>query len=111
MGPSLGLLFMLCFGVFFYKAAELENRDRPLLWGGASILVSLLAVYWLRWGWCVGLLLQVALFLTLAVVLQLEKRRRDQSMPSFGRQEQCFTPANKNPPPRRRGRGDGTDTN
>lgn len=59
---SLNLVFALAFAVFFYRGVEQEGGC-GLLWAGLSILVSILVLYKLGWGFFGLLLGQIVLFL------------------------------------------------
>ena len=80
MTPWFGLVIMLALAAFFYKAAEFEDSSIPLLWGGGSMGLHLGAVYWLGWGVCGALFLQLALFVLLALSIQFDKHRGDLSI-------------------------------
>jgi hypothetical protein len=47
--PYLTILIIAAFGAFYYRAAEFENES-TFLWCGLSVLISVLAVFWLHWG-------------------------------------------------------------
>lgn len=56
------LVLVLAFAAFFYRGMEQESGT-GFLWGGLSILVSILVLWKLGWG-LIGLLLgQIGLFL------------------------------------------------
>ena len=75
-----GLVIMVALAVFFYRAAEFEDLSAPALWGGGSALLYLGAVYWLDWGVCGALALQLALFVAMALWIQFDKHRGDLSI-------------------------------
>ncbi len=59
------------------KVTEFEDLSLPTLWGGGSILLYLGAVYWLDWGLCGALFLQLALFVCVTLWIQFNKHRGD----------------------------------
>lgn len=59
--PYLSILIVAGFAAFFYRAAEFENES-GLLWCGASLLISIAAMFFLHWGLPGIVLGQVGLF-------------------------------------------------
>ena len=37
----LGVILLIAFAVIFYKAAEMENLNMPIIWGAASVVLSI----------------------------------------------------------------------
>jgi len=75
MAPWFGVVFMLGFAIFFYKAAEFEDLSMPMLWGGGSCLLYLATVYGLGWGFWGMVFLQLLLFIAMGVWIEISKRR------------------------------------
>jgi hypothetical protein len=59
--PYLTILVIAGFGAFYYRAAEFENES-ALVWCGLSVLISVLAVFWLHWSLLGMISGQVGLF-------------------------------------------------
>jgi len=74
MSPWFGLVLMLGFGVFFYKAAEFEDLGLPFVWGGGSVLLYLTGLYWLDLGCFAIVGLQLGLFSWMAIWMALTRR-------------------------------------
>ena len=53
---SFEFVVLLAAAVLYYKAAELEKLDHPMLWAGLSIAVSMFTWRFLSWGviGCIG---------------------------------------------------------
>lgn len=83
MIPWFGLVIMLGLACVFYKAADLEELSMPIMWGAGSVLLYLGAVYWLDWGVCGALSLQLLLFVWLALWIQISKHRVSLSISSI----------------------------
>lgn len=60
--PYLTILIILCFAIFFHRAAEFENES-VLIWCGLSVAISVVAVFWLGCGWLGISLGQIGLFI------------------------------------------------
>jgi len=70
--PYLSILLIAVCAAFFYRAAEVENSP-ALLWGGLSVLLSVLALFFLHWGWLGALLGQVGLFVGITIFRMMRK--------------------------------------
>jgi hypothetical protein len=70
--PYLTILIIGCFGAFFYRAAQFENES-PLIWCGLSLLISILTVFWFRWGLMGMIAGQVGLFTGITIFRILRK--------------------------------------
>jgi hypothetical protein len=70
--PYLTILIIGCFGAFYYRAAQFENES-ALLWCGLSLLISVLTVFWLRWGLPGLILSQIGLFAGITIFRMLRK--------------------------------------
>jgi uncharacterized membrane protein YfcA len=66
MTPGFGFVIMLCCAAFYYKIGEME-RSSGLLWGAISLLLWLVASYFLGWGMPGCLLIQFGLFVGLTL--------------------------------------------
>jgi hypothetical protein len=44
------LLVLLAFAIFFHRAAEFEDES-SLIWSGLSLVISVVTMFWLGWGW------------------------------------------------------------
>src|SRR5690606_38436987 len=78
--PWFGLVIMLGLASFFYKAAEFEDLSFPIAWGGGSCFLYLGAVYWLDFGLCGALGLQVLLLVAMGFAMEFNKRRDELSI-------------------------------
>jgi hypothetical protein len=70
--PYLPILIIICFAVFFHRAADFEDES-TLIWCGLSVLISVLAFFWLGCGWLGISLGQVGLFVGITIVRILRK--------------------------------------
>jgi hypothetical protein len=64
--PYLSIVIVATCAVFFWRAAEFEHASR-LLWGGLSLLISVVMLYWLHWGFLGILLGQIGLYIGIAI--------------------------------------------
>lgn len=62
----MGLIVIVAFAVFFYRAAKVD-RASPVIWASLSIAVSLAAMFWLHWSLLGIILAQGLLFLGIAL--------------------------------------------
>lgn len=72
----LDLVLMIACAVAFYKAADIEQLDSPLLWGVASCVVYVASSWLTGWGFIAGLGGQAVLFIWLGVWIYLQGRRK-----------------------------------
>jgi hypothetical protein len=70
--PYLPILIIICFAIFFCRAAEFEDES-TLIWGGLSVTISVVAVFWLGCGWLGISLGQLGLFVGITNVRILRK--------------------------------------
>jgi hypothetical protein len=70
--PYFAILVIAAGAAFYYRAAEFENESR-LLWCGLSIVISLVTLFWLHWGWLGALLGQFGLFVGITAFRILRK--------------------------------------
>lgn len=70
--PYLPIVVCVAFAVFFYRAAEFEDEP-AFIWCGLSVVISVLALLWLHWGWMGIILSQAALFAGITIVRMLRK--------------------------------------
>jgi hypothetical protein len=70
--PYLTILIIGCFGAFYYRAAQFENES-AWIWCGLSFLISVLTVFWLRWGLLGMIAGQAGLFAGIMVIRKLRK--------------------------------------
>jgi hypothetical protein len=70
--PYLPILIIICFAIFYHRAAEFENES-TLIWSGLSVLISVLTIFWLHWGWLGIIFGQVALFVGITIFRILRK--------------------------------------
>jgi hypothetical protein len=66
--PYTQILVLIAFAVFFHRAAEMEDDSTPWIWCAVSILVSLVTLFWLHWGWLGIILSQVGIFIGITVI-------------------------------------------
>lgn len=71
---SIWLGLALVFGTFFYRAADFEKFERPLLWSLLSVLLTTVSFH-LGHGLLGILMLQIGLFVAMAVVRHKGRRR------------------------------------
>jgi hypothetical protein len=74
---------MLGLASFFYKAAEFEDLSFPIAWGGGSCLLYLGSVYWLDFGLCGALSMQLLLLVAMMAAMQFDKNRNELSFASL----------------------------
>jgi hypothetical protein len=70
--PYTQILVLIAFAVFFHRAAEMEEAP-SWIWSALSILISVLTIFWLHWGWLGIILGQVGLFVGITVIRILRK--------------------------------------
>ena len=70
--PYLSIFIIIVFAVFYHRAAESENES-TLIWSGLSVLISVLTIFWLHWGWLGIISGQAALFAGITIVRMLRK--------------------------------------
>ena len=70
--PYLAIALVVVFAVFFYCAAEFEDES-SLIWCGLSVSISLLTLFFFRWGWLGTLLGQVGLFVGITIFRMIRK--------------------------------------
>ena len=70
--PYLPILTILCFAIFFHRAAEFEDES-TLIWCGLSVLISVLTIFWLHWGLLGMISGQIGLFIGITIVRILRK--------------------------------------
>jgi hypothetical protein len=70
--PYLPILIIICFVIFFCRAAEFEDES-TLIWGGLSVTISLVAFLWLHCGWIGISLGQIGLFVGITIFRILRK--------------------------------------
>ena len=70
--PYFAILLIVVFAVFFYRAAEFENKS-GLLWSGLSILISVLTLFVFSWGLFGTLLGQAGLFVGIDIFRMMQK--------------------------------------
>lgn len=78
-----GLLIMLGLTAFFYMAAEIEDLSFPFAWGGGSCLLYLVSVYWLDFGLCGALSMQLLLLVAMMAAMQYNKNSSELSLASL----------------------------
>lgn len=72
----LGLVLIIACAVVFYKAADIENLDQPLLWAVGSVVMYIGMSMLTGLGFIGGLLGQLLLFIWMGVWLYLQSRKR-----------------------------------
>jgi hypothetical protein len=70
--PYLLILMIVACAIFFHRAAEFENES-SLVWTGLSVVVSVVTLFFLHWGWPGCLLGQIGLFAGITVLRMLRK--------------------------------------
>ena len=70
--PYFAILLVVVFAVFFHRAAEFENES-GLLWSSLSVLVSVVVLFFLHWGWLGTILGQVGLFVGIGIFRVMRK--------------------------------------
>jgi hypothetical protein len=70
--PYLPILIIICFAIFYHRAAEFENES-TFIWSGLSVLISVLTIFWLHWGWLGIIFGQAGLFTGITIVRILRK--------------------------------------
>ena len=70
--PYLPILIIVACAIFFHRAAEFENES-SLVWTGLSVVISLMTLFFLHWGWLGCLLGQIGLFAGITVLRMLRK--------------------------------------
>ena len=70
--PYLPILIIICFAIFYHRAAEFENES-TLIWSGLSVLISVLTIFWLHWGWLGIFFGKAGLFVGITIVRILRK--------------------------------------
>ena len=70
--PYLTILFVVGVAFLYHRAAESEGQS-GFLWASLSVLVSVVSIFRLHWGWRGAILAQVALFLGIGVYRALRK--------------------------------------
>jgi hypothetical protein len=83
MAPWFGFVIMLGLAAAFTKAADFEDLSYPIAWGGASCLLYLGSVYYLDFGLCGALSMQVLLLLAMMGAMYLEEKRKDSDAESM----------------------------
>jgi hypothetical protein len=48
--PYLLILMIVACAIFFHRAAEFENES-SLVWTGLSVVISVVTLFFLHWGW------------------------------------------------------------
>ncbi len=61
------ILVALASAIFFYRAAESE-AESAWIWSGLSVLISVVTLFWLHWGWLGTFSCQLALFVAITIV-------------------------------------------
>ena len=72
MAIYLTILTIVACAIFFCRAAEFEDES-TLIWGGLSVTISLVALFWLGCGWLGILLGQAGLFAGITIFRILRK--------------------------------------
>ena len=70
--PYLPILMMVACAIFFHRAAEFENES-SLVWTGLSVVISVVTLFVLGWGWLGCLLGQAGLLLGITIFRMLRK--------------------------------------
>ena len=70
--PYLSILMMVACVIFFHRAAEFENES-SLVWTGLSLVISVMTLFVLGWGWLGCLLGQAGLLLGITIFRVLRK--------------------------------------
>jgi len=72
--PYTLILGLIAFAVFFNRAAEMEDDATPWIWSAVSVLVSVVTMFWLHWGWLGIILSQVGIFIGIAVIKLMREK-------------------------------------
>jgi biotin transporter BioY len=70
--PYLSILMMVACAIFFHRATEFENES-SLIWTGLSVVISVMTLFVLGWGWLGCLLGQAGLLLGITIFRILRK--------------------------------------
>jgi biotin transporter BioY len=64
---------MVACAIFFHRAAEFENES-SLVWAGLSLVISVMTLFVLGWGWLGCLLGQAGLLLGITIFRMLRSK-------------------------------------